>query len=139
MQKFICSSIALVVFSVVFLSSNAAYCKLGGTLAQTKSKTSLFKKKYGAVAPMFETDKNGRIIWECWAAPPQMWSKKEALTFAKNLLPSSLKSETPKRGTKDVTLEPYIYSDGTIIILSEFKGRYIGVEVRAPGYDGPFC
>ncbi len=129
-----------VILSFVFLlNSNTAYCDLGDTLAQAKSKAALYKQKYGAVCPLFEIDKNGKVVWECWAAPPRMWSKRDAMEFGKNLLPNSLKNEIPKMSTKDGIYEPYIYSDGTMIILSGFGGSYIGVEVRASGYDGPRC
>jgi hypothetical protein len=118
-------SSTLAILSFIFLlHSNVAYCGLGDTLVQAKSKTLLYKQRYGAVAPLFKTDKNGKVIWECWAAPPRMWTKKEAMEFVKNLLPNSLKNETPKIGTKDGIYEPYIYSDGTMIILSGFNGKY---------------
>ena len=140
MNKLNIRSFALVVLSfALLLSSNVAYCDLGDTLAQAKSKASMYKQKYGAVDPLFKTDKNGKVIWECWAGPPREWTEKEAMEFAMKLLPSSLRNETPRKGSKDGTYYPYTFSDGTMIILQGFRGSYIGVEVRAPGYDGPRC
>lgn len=73
-------------------------------------------------------------------SPPQMWSEYEALEFAKQLIPSSIRKETPQKGEKDGGYEPFIYADGTIIILTIGLGvKYIGVEVRAPNYNGPRC
>ena len=133
MKKSTHTIIVFFAYWVVFIAPSTANCCLGDTLDQAKMKAPLYKDKYGAVDPLFNTNANGKVIWECWAAPPQMWSKYEALEFAKQLIPSSIRKETPQEGEKDGGYEPFIYSDGTIIILTNgFGGKYIGVEVRAP-------
>jgi len=140
MSKLNLKSSVLGILSFVFLlSPYMAYCDLGDTIAQAKSRASSYYQKYGALDPLFKSGKDGKVIWECWAAPARMWSQKEAMEFAKELVPSSLKNEILKRGTKDGTSELYTYSDGTMIIFSVFDQKYVSVEVRAPGYDGPRC
>ena len=133
-------SIARVFISLVLLlPASTAFGDLGDSLSKAKSKATYYKSKYDAVTPIFKTNNNGIVNWECWAAPPREWSEKEALTFAIDLLPKSLKTETPQKGKKDGTYYPYSFSDGAMIILSGFQSSYLGVEVRAPGYDGPRC
>ena len=118
MKKSISMVVVVLVYSGPFLFPNTAKCALGDTLAQAKSKSSQYERKYGAVAPMFQTDSAGSVIWEGWSAPPQMWSKTEALEFARQLLPSAVRDEAPTKGEKDGTKEPFIYSDGTVITSS---------------------
>lgn len=134
------NSITVAVFMMVILIiPKSSYANLGDSLSKAKSRTEYYKKKYGAIDPLFETDDNGKVIWECWAAPPKQWTGKEALKFAMELVPKPLKKETPKKGKKDGTYYPYKFSDGTMIILSGFNGAYFGLEVRAPGFKGPRC
>jgi len=113
----------------------------GKSLSQAKSKTSIYEAQYGAILPLFETDDNGNVVFECWVGPPEDWSEEEAMEFARNLLPSSLKDEIPDKDGIDGTEYSFTFSDGTIIILhsSYIKDRYMMVEVRIPGYDGPSC
>ena len=139
MKKSTLTIIAFIVYWVTIITPSTANCDLGDTLAKAKSKATQYKRSYGAVDPLFKANANGKIIWECWAAPPQMWSKSEAMEFAKQLIPSSIRKETPQKGEVDGGYEPFIYSDGTIIILTSGFKKYIGVEVRAPNYNGPRC
>ncbi|UCE55553.1 MAG: hypothetical protein JSV31_08945 [Desulfobacterales bacterium] len=111
------------------------------TRTSSKTRTSYYKKSFGAVDPIFQTNKNGVVIMEFWAAPPEMWTKAKAMEFAKLLIPKKLRNEKPKMGLEEGIMEPYTFSDGTMIILQQagFGKKYIGVEVRSPEYKGPPC
>ncbi len=131
--------IIILTLIIVFIAPVITLANLEESLSKAKSRESFYKQQYSAAAPMFKADNNGKVIWECWAAPPREWSESEAMSFARVLLPASIKSESPKKGTKDGTYYPYNFSDGTMIILAGFGGKYFGVEVRASGYSGPRC
>ena len=132
-------NIVSVFICLFLLPASTAFGDLGDSLYKAKSNERYYKSKYGAILPLFTTNNNGTVIWECWAAPPREWSEQEALAFAIELLPKHLKTETPQRGKVDGSIYPYSFSDATMIILTGMQGSYIGVEVRAPGYDGPEC
>ncbi|MFC1622675.1 hypothetical protein ACFL1Y_01615 [Patescibacteria group bacterium] len=114
---------------------------LGKSLSQAKSKTSIYEAQYGAILPLFETDNNGNVVFECWVGPPEDWSEEEAMEFARNLLPLSLKDKIPDKDGIDGTEHSFIFSDGTTIILhsSYVKDKYMMVEIRTSNYDGPSC
>jgi hypothetical protein len=118
-----------------------AIANLGEKLSTAKARTSYYKKSFGAVDPIFQANKNGVVIMECWAASPEMWTKAKAMEFAKLLIPKKLRNEKPKMGPEDRIMEPYTFSEGTMIILQQagFSNKYIGVEVRSPEYKGPPC
>lgn len=131
----------LIVFIIIpiVLLSTSLFANLGDTLPEAKARQGKYAKLYGAINPLYETDKNGIVIFECWAAPPEMWSRSKALEFGKMLVPEELKDENPKMGKLDGTLLPFIYSDGTQIFLSMAGNLCMGVEVRLSSYDGPNC
>lgn len=133
------SCVVLVTMGVV--SDTTA--NLGESLSAAKARSHEYGTKYKAGALLFKTDSRGVVVWECWDAPARMWNKQEAMNLATDLLPKGLKKETPSPGGVDGMYEPYTFSDGTMIILSgglsALNGKYIGVEVRAPGYTGPRC
>ncbi len=135
----IISTAVAVLIMVILIIPKCVYANIGDSLSKAKSRTEYYKKKYGAIDPLFETDDNGKVIWECWVAPPEQWTEKEALKFAMELVPKPLKKEAPKKERKDGTYYPYKLSDGTMIILSGFNGAYFGLEVRAPGFKGSRC
>lgn len=132
--------LAILIFWVLCLPPAIATANLEDSLAKAKSRASFYEAKYGAVAPLFKTNDKGIVVWECWAGPPNEWTKKEVLEFARLLIPKRLWKETPRKGKADGIYEPHTYSDGTMIILSSGLGsRYMGLEVRAPQYTGPRC
>jgi len=130
--------------SVFWLSD--AQGNLGDTLMQAMVHGKVYETQYGAVAPLFNTDANGKVNWECWAAPAELWTKDQAMEVARRLIPTSMASESPKKGAIDGTNEPYFYPDGTVVILQVIsldiqgvRGNYFGVEARSPSYVGPYC
>ena len=132
--------ITTAILCLIWLFPSMANSNLYEPISKAKSRETIYMQKFGAVAPLFKTNSEGLIIWECWASPPEEWTKKQAMEFAKLLIPKKLLKEKPKKGDKDSSYEPYMYSDGTMIILtSGINNKYIGVEVRAPGYKGPRC
>ncbi len=133
------SCVVLVTMGVV--SDTTA--NLGESLSAAQARSHEYGTKYKAIALLFITDSRGVVVSECWDAPGRNWNKQEAMNLATDLLPKGLKKETPSPGGVDGMYEPYTFSDGTMIILtggfSALNGKYIGVEVRAPGYTGPRC
>lgn len=118
---------------------SSALSNLGEKMETAKARSTEYGSKYNAIEPLFKADNSGMVVWECWAAPARMWSKAEAMDLASDLLPKKLKRQVPKAGVIDGSSERYTFSDGTMIILTGFSGRYIDVEVRAPSYKGPDC
>lgn len=134
----------ILALTVFWLSD--AQGNLGDTLSEAEARGKAYKTQYGAVAPLFHTDANGKVIWECWAAPPEQWTKDQALEFARQLIRKDVVSRFPVSGKKDGSFETYTLLDGTIVILQFLtlkvkgsRGDYIGLEVRSPTYTGPKC
>ncbi len=130
--------------SVFWLSD--AQGNLGDTLSQAKARGKAYETQYGAVAPLFNIDANGKVNWECWAAPPEQWTKDQAMKFAQRLIPKAMAAKSPKNGAIDGVYEPYFYPDGTVVIfqvmslvIQGVRGNYFGVEVRSPNYAGQRC
>ena len=65
-----------ITFLVLITLSTKAFYNLCYTLEKAKSRTDYYAQKYGAVDPLFKTDDSGKVIWECWAAPPEGWTKR---------------------------------------------------------------
>ena len=129
--------------SIFWLSE--AQANLGETVAEAKSNERAYRFLFGAVYPLFNTDTNGKVNWECWAAPAEQWTKHEVMDFARLLIPKDMASKSPKKGAIDGISDAYFYPDGTVVILDAgitFRGAkrlYIGVEVRSPSYTGYLC
>ena len=66
---------------------------------------------------------------ECWAAPPEMWSKALAMSFGTALLPVRLGKIQPKARGRDGSAELFEWPDGTTMVLLAFKDKYLSVEV----------
>ena len=98
-----------------------------------------YKRRSGAVAPVFETDAKGLVIMECWAAPPEMWTSAQAIALGKELLPPGLKKVEPKPQRRDGSKQMFLWADGTSVVLTAFRDRYIQVEARSASYQGPGC
>ena len=119
---------------------------LGDTLNKAKSRKSVYKKAFGAVSPIFKTNKNGRIIFECWAAPAEQWSKEQVMKFAKKLVFPKLANQVPQKLKNKGSKEIYKYQDGTMIFLEVMpiplpgtQGNYVGIEVQSSTYRGINC
>ena len=140
----IATGVCALALSVFWLSD--AQGNLGDTPSQAKARGNAYETQYGAVAPLFGTDPNGKVNWECWAAPPELWTKDQAMELARRLIPKDIASKSPKKGAIDGVNEPYFYPDGTVVILQGMKvvgkgvrGNYLGVEVHSPSYAGQRC
>ena len=130
---------SLLVFVGLMCYAVSVTANLGETMSAAKGRSASYAQRYGAVEPIFNVDSKGMVIMECWAAPPQMWSRDLALRFATELLPAPLQKAKPKALPKDGSEEGFLYPDGTRVILQEFQGKYLGVEVRSPSFKGPGC
>ena len=116
-----------------------AQANIGDTLREAEAHGKTYETHYGAILPLFETDSDGKVIWECWAAPAEQWTKDQAFRLAQQLIPAKTATQTPKNEGVDGTLERFTYPDGTVIILQVFQGRYMGVEVHSSSYVGNYC
>lgn len=115
------------------------WADLGEPLAAAKLRGPRYKAAYGAVAPIFQVDAKGIVVMECWAAPPEMWSKAQALGFGTKLLPAKLSKMEPKLRGRDGSAELFEWPDGTTMVLMAFKDKYLSVEVRTGTYNGNRC
>jgi hypothetical protein len=112
---------------------------LGEPVAKAKARSGDYAKRYGAVEPIFEADPKGLIIMECWQAPPEMLTYKQAVALGKELLSPELRKVEPKPQRRDGNEQSFLWGDGTMVVLRAFEDRYISVEVRAKEYKGPGC
>lgn len=112
---------------------------LGEPLATAKVRGSRYQAVYGAVEPIFKVDAKGNVVMECWAAPPAMWSKSQAMAFGTVLLPEKLAKTQPKSTGRDGSAELFQWPDGTTMVLRAFKDKYLSIEVRAKSYTGNRC
>ena len=140
------SAIGSCAFAISTIWFSGAYSNLGDTLSQAKVRGEVYEAEFGAAAPLFDTDSNGKVNWECWAAPPEQWTKDQAMEFARKLIPKTISSISPKEGELNGIREPYFYPDGTVVILqvadlgiNGVRESYFGVEVFSPSYTGPNC
>ena len=58
------STTVAVLIMVILIIPKSGYANLEDSLSKAKSRTEYYKKKYGAIDPLFETDDNGKVIWE---------------------------------------------------------------------------
>ena len=129
----------VIFFCVFFIFPPILSADIGESIIQAKEKTAYYEKKYGAVCPFFVTNESGKIIVECWNAPPQHWNKQTAMILAKELVPEQLQKQDPKFIEKDGVEEIFSFSDGTKIVFVVFNNKCTLVGVYAPEYKGPTC
>ncbi len=116
-----------------------ASARLGETEAAAKKSEKRLLKKYGAGDPYYQTNAKGKIVQECWQAPPQGWGMGKALKFARELIPAKLRRGKAKREKVEGNLIFFKYKNGATVVLSEGPNGIIQVEVYAPGYTGRRC
>jgi hypothetical protein len=117
----------------------ALSANLGEPLAAAKLRGPRYKAVYGAVAPIFQVDAKGGVVMECWAAPPEMWSKTQAMGLGAALVPVKLSKIEPKSRGRDGSAELFEWPDGTTMVLRSFRDKYLSVEVRAATFTGNRC
>ena len=132
--------LAGVVLGASAVTSNAT-ADLGASLEQTKARASLHAAKHEGLHPLYKANGSGIVVWECWEAPAREWTKPQALSLARDLIPQALKTQTPRREKSKWGGEMLVYQDGTTVWLeySSFTATYIGVAVWAREYKGPAC
>ncbi len=133
------SVVLTLIIGLAVLASGTASANLDDTAQAARARAADYARRYGATDPIFKTTAKGLIALECWAAPPDRWSKETAMAFGLELVPTRLQSSTPAALPDDDANETYRFEDGTTLILQNAGGEYIGVEVRAKGYKGPEC
>ena len=81
------------------------------------------------------------IVWECWEAPARKWTKPQAMSLARDLIPQALKKKIPRKKQSKLGGEMLVYQDGTTVWLrySSVTASYAGVAVWAPEYKGVPC
>ena len=80
----------------------------------------------------------GVVVQECYAAPAEMWSIGNALSFAKELLPAKARKGKAKFKEEDGSF--HRYSIGAYIIsVQVFQKKSIGVQVQGKNYKGHDC
>jgi hypothetical protein len=126
--------------AALFLCSPApAGARLLEKEAAAKKREKHLTKSYGATEPFYQTDGKGRVVQECWQAPPEGWGTDKALKFARELIPPNLRKGKPQRQKVKGNQIFFTYPKGATIVLSEGPSGIIQIEVHAPGYKGRRC
>jgi hypothetical protein len=135
----LCLLVGVGVLASIF--STAAIANIGDSLEQAKARVPVHVEKHGGRHPLFHTNESGVVVWECWEARPGGWTKPQAMSLVKDLIPAALKAQTPRRIKSKAGGEMLVYQDGTTVWL-EFSGskavyRLAAVWVR--DYRGSEC
>lgn len=112
--------------------------KLGEGQESAQMRAGHWKQKYGAVAPIINTD-DGQVVQECWSAPPEGWSQQTALTFTHELVPDEAADAEPKQIGKDGNLTVFGVGSRYRVYLRGFRGIVYDLEVALSTYKGPQC
>lgn len=127
------------VAALVLVREPFMFASLGEQVETAKLRAKDYGKRYGATDPVFKTDRDGRIIMECWSAPPEMWSYEQAVALSKELLPPAFRSVEPKALGRRDGYESFTWGDGTLIALRMSEGKYVRVQATAGDYTSPAC
>lgn len=129
-----------VLLAALFLCASAtSSARLGEKKAVAEKKEKRLEKRYGTTDPYYKTNAKGKIIQECWQAPPDGLGMGKALKFARELIPAKLRKGKPKREQVEGNYIFFKYKNGATIVLSEGPNGIIQIEVHAPGYKGRRC
>ena len=108
--------LAEVVFGVTALTATAA-ADIGVNLEQARARIPVHTAKHKGRHPLFETNEHGIVVWECWEAPSGGWTKPQAMSLVRDLIPDALKTETPRRIKSQAGGEMLAFRDGTTVWL----------------------
>jgi hypothetical protein len=129
-----------VLLAALFLCTTiSASARLGEKEAAAEKREKRLEKKYGASDPYYKTNAKGKIVQECWQAPPEGWGVNKALKFARELIPPKLRKGKLQRTKVEGNQIFYKFPQGAIVVLSEGPNGIIQVEVHTPGYKGRRC
>jgi len=80
-------------------------------------------------------------VWECWEAPSGGWTKPQAMSLIKDLVPQALKTQIPRRMKPQSGGEMLIYQDGTKVWLEHSvpKAMYRLAAIWTREYRGSEC
>ena len=120
---------------------NTAIADIGITREQAEARVTIHTANHRGRYPLFETNENGIVVWECWEAPPEGWTKPQAMSLVKDLIPPALRSQTPRRAKPQAGGEMLVYQDGTTVWLeySVPKALYRFAAVWTREYRGSEC
>ena len=101
----------LLVVGIWMTVATPALAVLGESPSAARRREATWRQRYGAVAPIINVE-GGRVVQECWSAPPDGWNQSTALDFARQLLPASVRTESfeslpPDGATKGYEIEGY--------------------------------
>lgn len=121
--------------------AGTAFADIGTKLEQSQARVSSHTAKHRGRYPLFKTNRRGVVVWECWEAPSGGWTKPQAMSFVKDLVPPALQTETPRRVEPQTGGEMLVYRDGTAVWLehSSVRASFRLVAVMTREYDGPLC
>lgn len=125
----------------VFVRPVGALADIGTRLEQTNARSALHGAKHRGRHPRYATNEKGIVIRECWQAPVGGWTKPQAMSLVRDLVPEALKRQNPLRKKRSPSGEMFAYKDGTTVWLehSAVKPTFRLVAVWAPEYRGPKC
>lgn len=104
-------------------ASVGAIADIGVSLEQTKSRSEMHAANHGGRHPLFETNKRGIVVRECWEAPRGGWTKPEAMSLVRDLIPQTLKKQTPRKMEREPGGEMLVFPDGTSVWLEHSSVR----------------
>lgn len=130
------SIVAALLLTCVF----PVHASLGEQAKDAKARGVDYAQRFEARTPKFEIDGAGVVIMECWVAPSRLWTEKEAIALAKELLPPRLKNAEPKAlATRGGLHQLFAFDGVTALLRLSERGRFLSVEVRTDSYKGPTC
>lgn len=119
----------------------SAVADIGASEDQTKARTPIHAAKHRGRYPQDKINERGIVVWECWEAPTGGWTKPQAMSLVRDLIPKALKKQIPRRTESKRGGEMLVYQDGTTVWLeyNSVNASYKLVAVWAPEYQGPEC
>ena len=131
-------SLCVLAVSVLATSTVAsrAFADIGTTLAKSEARSSSHAAKHQGRHPLFKTDADGE-------APVGGWTKPEAMSLVKDLVPRELRSQSPRRlkAESESGGEILQFHDGTTVWLeyASVNASYRLVAVWTSEYHGQGC
>lgn len=123
------------------VTNGRAVADIGASLDRSKELGSVHAAKHRGRHPLYKTNARGIVIWECWEAPSGGWTKPQAMSLVKDLIPQALKAQIPRKMKSEPGGEKLVYQDGTTVWLefSPPRALYRLVAVWTGEYRGPTC
>ena len=126
--------------AILFLcATTTAAARLGEKKAAAGKREKRLEKKYRVSDPWYKTNDKDKIVQECWQAPDEGWGVKQALKFARELIPPKMRRGKAQRQNVEGNLIFFKFKKGATIVLSEGPNGIIQIEVHVPGFEGRRC